>query len=1105
MDSSQRIIGTQESHLPQLMTQLFYIFIVIFVFLLFALYKLRAQLPGCSVEQKVRLLCGVFVQGCHCSWCVCYKLWVTIPTRIASGWLDRFYNIRLRWDHLVKYPEVDVAKRLYSHGDLPRLVVDKLLDSVQKFSTYCTEEGSSGDEWFEYDSVKLLGYANVCFPHVENSRWCGYNVSYSPSSIIFDNGQHSFTLPNIFTYQSFRLVYSDSVFMWLVEDHCGVPSISLNSDSVFRGLVGSVHCDYTWSLCRLPFLWKILYLVFGFELQRSSVKIAWLDSDVLVYKYAGDTCVSFMLANVNALHRMLPECVSQRFALGDFGKLSTMCRRHLINVTKEEHSLVDRYMYGTLYLSYVMGLQMNVLLFGALGDLKLLALDNSAHFDDWAYSYVNNVWAWSEQTVVSCAIVLNFVFLSYFIALYVFWCWFGIFFFVFAFYPFVFLLLLNSFCMWVWRAKTQLDTLKCGVLLDTVPESCQPSRRIEIRDTCSLDYIPGMCNECKVGAYVYAPCVSEHCTVASSCVHNGYTACAKRNVANFPAVSKCPEDFKLWADYVLQTTVNFERGSIKPIDDTVWARRFGGHKRELYEEAIRQDEEEGSSVMYSTSMEAFIKREIVLGKRKVDDSFEFTPRLIVASKSSYGAKLGAKIYTASKILKSAWGGGKCAYGNVDQFPGLYYTAGMNKTDLGALYDTMIDILGPDCYAGVFDFEKYDAHMQEVHLDSERRLYAKVFSEMSDSELKEFFTGLDAQMTRSGFIKCRDGILKARIHAARKSGDQNTSVGNSFLNVCLHTYALNKLGVDVFGLLKAHKMFIWVMGDDSLIWCHKDVVMPTIADYRDEMRKLGMEITGNYFSKEHVDYCSNIFIPAVEGTVATQFLGRNLCKAYVCLHKYAAPKRKFWVKQTAMAYKSDFNHVPLLAHYHGSIFKKVMDAKAVRIHMDEYDGKHVAHGSLCDEKELDTFLSNRYGLDVIAMNNLLNKPIDEILKSEFVKRLIEVDVYDNHAFGTRRPHVTNIQMANFLLMQAVDVSKLKAVDWRAEHKDKGVRKKAPVGSDADDDDDSSEISPNQYMDDKHVKALGIDSSKSSKSQRSKSFNKSNKSNKGLKGKWKKVNH
>lgn len=952
---------------------------------------------------------GVYLASLHTFGEFYHRIVSVFLTNWWQGLVDRYRQLGVE-------PQLEDSTVLLTQCNLPIQIVVAYYNSVVGYRKYAMINGLEEEAFCEKDTPKVGGDL-IVFPKLYSRTWFDYEIEFSGNLLIFNGKNDQFRLVNPLINYNYKVVWSDDHFLFLEKDSSLVGSTSKDILSCLTGnCFKIVNINYTWSVYSFGLIARFMLALLKLRVTQHIARVVVLGDNILVYKIVGGDMVSMLRAHSRSLSALITDCSAQRFLSCDFGKISTLAKRHIVQYVGVDQSLVLPWVHGTIYLTFLFSLLLNRSLFLLLGDLKSMALANNLFFEDWMRAEIANSWSFTTKHVFVFCFMFSCICFSicFYMQCTILHCILTCLFLTTVMFCFLMILMI----------KRGDNLFLSGRPIATIRESCMPCAPKAVREGCELDRIPGRCDECHDGGFVYAPCKHEHVSISSSCVHNGYSACINRNVGTFN-VDACPDDFVRWADHIIDSTLDVQLESIHCIDPKDWARRFDGHKREAYEEAIDDEENEGTP-LFSNSFSAFLKREFVLGKKDlITGESDYFPRLIVSSKPGFSAKIGPKVYTASKILKAAWGGGKCDYAKVKAFPNIHYTAGLNKNDLGQLYDDMITMLGADCFLGIFDFSKFDAHLQEKHIQAERKLYEFLFSFLTPSEVKEFFDGLDAQMTRKGIIKCRDGTLFAKLHAARKSGDQNTSVGNSFLNVCFHTYVLNMLGVDVLSLLKQNKMAIWVMGDDCLIWYHKSISAPPIQDYMAAMSKVGMEVKGDYYRPQFADYCSNLFFPSKEGTVATQYLGRNICKAYCCLKKYNNEKARYWVKQVSQAFSIDMTHIPFMHNYHKKIYDSVRDAKHVRLTLDgEYDGKHVARASQPSIPELNQYLYDRYDIDAKEAADLATLSVQQFLESPTIMKMIDVDVYEK-GITHKVPY---IEASRFFLQgnPAIDITKLPKV-------------------------------------------------------------------------------
>jgi len=126
---------------------------------------------------------------------------------------------------------------------------------------------------------------------------------------------------------------------------------------------------------------------------------------------------------------------------------------------------------------------------------------------------------------------------------------------------------------------------------------------------------------------------------------------------------------------------------------------------------------------------------------------------------------------------------------------LSYTSGATPDVVGAWYHHMKQA-GYNFYED--DFSSYDATQGEGAHECEMALY-KLF--MPDHAV---YNALERQKLTEGYGKYH----KYTCPYTRKSGDQNTSIGNTFINFSVHCWALDQLNVSDFYML--------ALGDDNLL-------------------------------------------------------------------------------------------------------------------------------------------------------------------------------------------------------------------------------------------------------------------------------------------------
>jgi len=131
-----------------------------------------------------------------------------------------------------------------------------------------------------------------------------------------------------------------------------------------------------------------------------------------------------------------------------------------------------------------------------------------------------------------------------------------------------------------------------------------------------------------------------------------------------------------------------------------------------------------------------------------------------------------------------------------EVPQVIYTGKFSRLELGSIHAKLLE----DGYDYLEDdFSQYDASQGEgCHL-TERAVFSRFGLDQTA------LNALDSQRYTKGFGR----YYSYEIAYTRKSGDQNTSAGNSVLNAAAHVWCLRQAGVTDFHMM--------VMGDDNILY------------------------------------------------------------------------------------------------------------------------------------------------------------------------------------------------------------------------------------------------------------------------------------------------
>jgi len=334
---------------------------------------------------------------------------------------------------------------------------------------------------------------------------------------------------------------------------------------------------------------------------------------------------------------------------------------------------------------------------------------------------------------------------------------------------------------------------------------------------------------------------------------------------------------------------------------------------------------------------SFVKREATV--RISDEPEEYDPRLIQGASDNYNVVLGPFMHKVSKQLASLW--------NVDS--PTVYTSGLTSEDLGKWREQFGDHL-----TGVIieiDQSRFDAHQGKESFDLEMLLHKSC----GIDQHIEAKAALNSQKKTLGYTS--KGI-KYAVPYTRKSGDPNTSVGNSFINGVMTRYCI-ETAFQTMGLIDEVKMLI--LGDDNL----SVSTIPLNHYQQDELRELLVlgfrELGFTAKVKIHTEwcqaeFCSSLFWPVKDGYVLGPKIFRRLPKLGFSINKLSQRQVKGLFDGAAR----EMAHLPVL----GLVVEKNLSFMT-RIISGKLPYSY-QYKSLCIDKHVrtadtDEFFRERYGL------------------------------------------------------------------------------------------------------------------------------------------------
>jgi hypothetical protein len=502
--------------------------------------------------------------------------------------------------------------------------------------------------------------------------------------------------------------------------------------------------------------------------------------------------------------------------------------------------------------------------------------------------------------------------------------------------------------------------------------------------------------------YTYSDCAYEHITYPKNCICNCLRAVKDRQCCHlsdyYPARI---HDMYSWVEMNIDKL--FPITDFETYSQTEWFESLLSRKKPRKRQGIERVEEYGFVDQYRTNVEPLLKIE-ALNSKEYGTSFKMqniAPRLVSGRQQDYDVIGGPRIKKISKILCKMWNFIDEAMPFIDTVPGItYYSTGHNKVSIGQWMVKQKKKKMPIFYNT--DYKRFDAST----IDCLMALEACVYCYLNPDD-PEFVDWLSTQLDTEGTLRVRAHAndpqwekVKYFCRGTRKSGDQNTSVGNTIINVLVQLYCLD-MTVDfgytgvirntVFDAMDKGQLDILALGDDTVICL--DSMFIDQKSYVTLVRDLGLIIKLERKTCDNVTFCSSYFIPAIvngeESYILTQKPGRNLSRAYNNHMKFSSQQHvDGWIKSNAYAYMKDFQHVPFMYKWHQVKYKYYRHAKAVTTDNEEY---HVPNDIVIGPSDnYQAWLLSVYGLagepDISHMiNNWDNMDLHDIFS---------IDVYGN---------------------------------------------------------------------------------------------------------------
>lgn len=398
-----------------------------------------------------------------------------------------------------------------------------------------------------------------------------------------------------------------------------------------------------------------------------------------------------------------------------------------------------------------------------------------------------------------------------------------------------------------------------------------------------------------------------------------------------------------------------------------WLVRFPEGKRAAF---VAAHQLKGPVMKEDAKVKTFVKFEAAPKFWSGVGTAEHIPRNISSREELYQVRTGPWTHALSKRVAEVWSPSSL---DGPEFATIY-TSGLTAGDLGQVFQKALVRAGSTAIIFENDFSRFDG---------------SITAELVACELAwHLAMGCDEETMQAMCWQLRcDGIsakgMKFTGEGTRKSGDGNTSVGNSFINAMVHVGPLFDATCPLVPNPSLSTML--VLGDDNLLILGFDEApspqqVQDLVNYLEKQQKdLGLrpklKVVRNFLEAE---FCSGLFYPAItngdESFVWGPKLGRVLYKTGVVKADGSELKKKARslaeYRGTLLGLQATVAHVPLLSALFNA-HVRVLDNMGIRkaIYPDKIEHQIRADVPSKIHPLTWVMLSDRYGVSVSELKEL----------------------------------------------------------------------------------------------------------------------------------------
>lgn len=360
------------------------------------------------------------------------------------------------------------------------------------------------------------------------------------------------------------------------------------------------------------------------------------------------------------------------------------------------------------------------------------------------------------------------------------------------------------------------------------------------------------------------------------CVHNEVAALVCRHQLDAP---KCTMVKELDEQASILAAAVLEQAGIEALDPATRGdivNHYSGGKKKLFQRAKESLDVEGIHVD-DAKIRMFIKAD------KYHEPEVKAPRAIQYRSKRYALEWARFVHPIEKVL----------YATVDWTETRSCAKGRNLKERAQDLLTKADSFEDPLFL-CLDHSKFDAHVTTELLKVESRFYQKFFK---GSDRKKVRKLMRMQLINRGVTKSG---TRYKTLGTRMSGDQNTALGNTALNIMI-------LSVWLRGV----KSSMYVDGDDSVVIIEKRD-RSKLPDLKSTMAAMSMETkieeTDDF---ESVDFCQSRPVITAEGWKLVRNPIRVISRAGWCVYNMPRSLIERWVRSVGLCEQVTGRGVPIL--------------------------------------------------------------------------------------------------------------------------------------------------------------------------------------------------